>query len=376
MPARRFLWIVAILLVLILAIAILWRLAGDRMLRFALTPGAAFDAAAVPPAPDYARGDAWLSRPGVRADDPARWTPAQFSAAPRPAALVFFVSPTGYLDRAHWNAPIDDPETVERLDALTRMQASVFNGVGEIWIPRYRQATFGAFLKPGPDSVQALAIAYGDVLRAFDAFLKANPGNRPIILAGHSQGSLHILHLLKDRGAAIADRLVAVYAPGWPYVVPQDSETLNLPACTAAEQTGCVLSWQSYAADGDIDAAAAALSAVPDIMGRKRPPGALMACVNPLTGSTAPASADSNAGTLISDRIEPHRVGARCAKDGLLLIDPPPSDIGAYVLPGGNYHVYDYALFWANLRADVEARLSAYGAANMAEDADPEGAVE
>jgi hypothetical protein len=32
------------------------------------------------------------------------------------------------------------------------------------------------------------------------------------------------------------------------------------------------------------------------------------------------------------------------------------------VLYGNNYHVYDYALFWANIRADAEARLSAFEA--------------
>jgi hypothetical protein len=48
-----------------------------------------------------------------------------------------------------------------------------------------------------------------------------------------------------------------------------------------------------------------------------------------------------------------------------LLISPAPSEIGPYVLPGGNFHVYDYGLFWANVRADAEARLSAFGAARF-----------
>ena len=30
------------------------------------------------------------------------------------------------------------------------------------------------------------------------------------------------------------------------------------------------------------------------------------------------------------------------------------------MLPGNNYHVYDYALFWANIRADAEARLATF----------------
>jgi len=30
------------------------------------------------------------------------------------------------------------------------------------------------------------------------------------------------------------------------------------------------------------------------------------------------------------------------------------------VLPGNNYHVYDYALFWAAIRTDAERRLKAW----------------
>ena len=40
--------------------------------------------------------------------------------------------------------------------------------------------------------------------------------------------------------------------------------------------------------------------------------------------------------------------------------DPP--SLGSYVLPGNNYHVYDYPLFWANVRADVARRLDAFEA--------------
>ena len=34
--------------------------------------------------------------------------------------------------------------------------------------------------------------------------------------------------------------------------------------------------------------------------------------------------------------------------------------MGPFVLPGGNYHVYDYALFWSNLRADFVGRAAAW----------------
>jgi hypothetical protein len=38
-------------------------------------------------------------------------------------------------------------------------------------------------------------------------------------------------------------------------------------------------------------------------------------------------------------------------------------DIPAYVpppLPGNNFHVYDYALFWGAIRRDAERRLAAW----------------
>jgi hypothetical protein len=37
-------------------------------------------------------------------------------------------------------------------------------------------------------------------------------------------------------------------------------------------------------------------------------------------------------------------------------------DLPAYVLPGNNYHVFDYALFWSNIRADAAARLANFTA--------------
>ena len=61
-----------------------------------------------------------------------------------------------------------------------------------------------------------------------------------------------------------------------------------------------------------------------------------------------------------------HTIGAVCGKDGYLNIGEPPAGFGTYVLPGNNYHVYDYNLFWANIRADAEARVNAFQAAALA----------
>lgn len=358
--ARKFLWLIAILTMLVIAAAITWRFAADRLIRLAFVPRVPFAESELAPAPDYAATANWIAHPALPSD-PARWAPPGNRAAPRPAAAVFYVAPTAWLGRSRWNAPLDDRETNDRLARFTQIQASSFNGVGEIWSPRYRQVTFGGFLAPSADTAKALAVAYSDVERAFDAFLAAQPADRPLILAGHSQGSLHLLNLLKQRAPQLKGRLVAAYVVGWPVAVPADLAAVGLPGCSASGEAGCVLSWQSFAADGELAEAMKGFAAVPDLAGTPlgtRP----MLCVNPLTGSAAAAGPERNAGTLIKDALAPRRVGARCDARGLLLVAPSPKDIGPFVLPGGNFHVYDYSLFWANVRADVEARLSAFGA--------------
>ncbi len=362
--ARKFLWIVAILTGLVVVAALVWRLAGDRMMQAAMVPSIGFVDSEKAPPPDYARRESWVARPDIPGN-PALWAPPGYSPAPRPAAAVFFVAPTAWLDRSRWNAPLDDTETNERLDKFTRMQASVFNGVAAVWAPRYRQATFGTFLKPSPDADAALLLAFSDVERAFSSFVAALPADTPILLAGHSQGARHLMRLIETMDPRLRPRIVAAYVVGWPVATPADLQRLRLPACTVAGQHGCIAGWQSFAADGDIAPAMARTATVPDLAGAPlgtRP----MLCTNPLTGSGAPATAERNAGTLIDDQLQPRRTGARCDDRGLLLIEPTPDDIGPYVLPGGNFHVYDFALFWANIRADAEARLSSFGAAQAA----------
>jgi hypothetical protein len=361
--ARKFLWLVAILTGLVIVGAIVWRLFAPDLLRIAFVPSAPYGQTETAPAPDYAETKNWVARPDIPAN-PALWAPEGFSAAPKPAAAVFFISPTAWLSRSRWNAPLDDRETNDRLAMFARMQASTFNGVAEIWIPRYRQATFGAFFKPGPDADKALALAYSDVERAFDTFLAAQPPGRPIFLAGHSQGSLHLLKLLKARSGTLKGRLVTAYVVGWPVALPDDPAALGIPACAAAEQTGCLASWQSYAADGELAKALAGFQPIPDVSGKPLGKRAML-CLNPLTGSAAPADAARNAGMLAGETLIPREVGARCDPRGLLLISPTPKNIGPYVLPGGNFHAYDYSLFWANIRSDIEARLSAFGARTL-----------
>lgn len=366
MAARRFLWIVAILTMLVMAGALGYRLFQAQLMKLALIPSATFEGGGAAPLA-YDGPQAWIARPDI-ADNPSLWTPAGVPREGAARAEIFFIHPTSYLERARWNAPLDDKESRWRAQLFVKSQASVFNGVGEVWAPRYRQATFGAFLTTRADAARALDFAYRDVAAAFDWFVAHAPKDRPIILAGHSQGSLHLTRLLAEKvaGTPLAKRVAAVYVGGWPVSVQADLPKLGFPGCARADQAGCILAWQSFAEPADPKMITDVYDASTGLTGRPRR-ATPMLCVNPLTGTAGGAApAMANRGTLVPNKdltdgtLTSPGVPARCDPRGFLLIGDHPPDLGAYVLPGNNYHVYDYALFWANLRGDVAARLAAW----------------
>jgi hypothetical protein len=318
--------------------------------------------------PDYSNESRWLARPGL-AGDPSGWVPQGVvtTKVPEPAA-TFYIHPTTYLQRDRWNAPVDvGGDAGARARLFVQSQASAFNSVSDIWAPRYRQAAFGAFLLKSGDATKSLDLAYGDVLAAFDAFLAAQPAGKPIILAGHSQGALHLTRLLADRKDALKGRLVAAYVVGWPLSVTADLPAMGLAACSKPDEISCILSWQSFAEPANPDLILDAWKGTKGAAGieRKRQD---MLCTNPLTGTAgeqAPASA--NLGTLVPSgnfanaTLAVGQVSARC-ENGFLMIGGDIPNLGPYVLPGNNYHVYDYALFWGSIRADAERRVAAWKA--------------
>ena len=376
--ARKFLYFVALCIVLVIGGGIFLALFPNQLTRLALVPSAAFSPVKPLDANAYEDPALWYSRPGIGVSDPARWQPAYAGqdnpppilAKPSRPFAVFFVHPTSYLNRNSWNAPLDnggDAEAERIARIYLRGMASPFNAASEIWAPRYRQATMGAFLTDAPDGKQAIDAAYADVREAFRFFVSSVDPKTPIVLAGHSQGSLHLKRLLAEevKGTPLAQRLVAAYVIGWPVSPLHDLPAMGIPACTAAEQTGCVLSWSSFAEPADPSLVLEAYGETPALDGQA-PGSEPMLCTNPLTGltgGTAPASA--NLGTLVPEdsmqngTLQPGLVPARCDARGLLLIGPPP-EMGSYVLPGNNYHVYDLPLFWANTKADVARRVSAW----------------
>ena len=336
--------------------------AQDSLMAAAMKPVQPFSASTAPPAPDYTKDEAWAGLPDRQdAVDvvPDGSTDGQVTAK----VDVFFVHPTTYFSKDGWNASFSEQggAGVAGVDAGTmRAQASVFNGCCRVFAPRYRQATLAAFfdrspdLVPGPDGKAAIDLAYGDVSRAFTEFLKRSHG-RPFILAGHSQGSLHLIRLLQERvvGKPLQKRLVAAYLIG----SSLRAGDLKLPLCEGPAQTGCLINYNSVT------------QAVAEDQQRLYLPissHVRLVCTNPLTwtlNASAPASA--NLGAIHGQRGGPlgaplpALTGARCV-DGMLAIDTIGAPFLNPLVKGGVYHIYDYNLFYMNLRANAVARADAF----------------
>jgi hypothetical protein len=365
MCARRFLLVIFWLTLIFVAGAFAIYQFGQQVLIKTATPQGHYQPPAAASGPDYSKNENWISRPG-NPDDPSEWLPQGVAEAQYRPAAIFYIHPTTYLERDRWNAPLSGNAQSDFRDRLfVQSQASALTSAGRVWAPRYRQAAFGAFLLRNEDAQKALNLAFSDVSAAFDEFLKQVGPDQPVILAGHSQGALHLSRLLRKRSAQLKGRLVAAYVVGWPLSTSADLPPLGLAACTSPDQTGCVLSWQSFRAPANPDLVMDAWQGTVRPTGIKRERKDML-CVNPLTGAKdGAAPPQSNPGTLVPSAdlttatLEASQVGAHC-DHGLLILDGNVPALGPYVLPGNNFHVYDYALFWGAIRNDAERRLRAW----------------
>jgi Protein of unknown function (DUF3089) len=317
--------------------------------------------------PDYSNTSAWAAFPGLASH--VEDVPSGVNKSKNPSVPVFFIHPTTYLTMTIGNAAFDAREANERVDdVVLRAQATVFNDCCKIFAPRYRQASLRAVTSNSPVGYAATDLAYGDVARAFDEFLRLNPEG-PFLIASHSQGSIHALRLLQEKiaGTPLQKRLVAAYAIG--LALPTEIAAHGLPVCSSEKATGCVITWNTVKR-GHVDRRREE-DAVIWWDGRYQPiAGRELVCVNPLDWQPGgQASASKNKGAIYGAG-RPGQIpaplkeltGAWC-ENGLLGIDIPMKERRYYadaLTMTGVYHDFDYALFYMNIRANVITRIKAW----------------
>ncbi len=266
---------------------------------------------------------------------------------------VFFIHPTIYdndADSASWNAWLNDEKVNAETDHTTiLLQASVFNGSCRVFAPRYRQANMEVFYKMGtPRATEAFDLAYSDVKTAFQYYMKKENNGRPIIIAGHSQGALHAIRLLKEffDGTPLQKQLVCAYIPGW-QIIKEEFE--NIPVGTKPDQTGCFVGWRSYLKG--------------EMPKKVEPEKGNSICVNPLTWNTSTewVSPALHQGIMLGfESIIPNTLSAGIEPNTKFLwVDLPPQVL-ENLEHKKDLHVYDINLFWMNIRENVKLRIDTW----------------
>jgi hypothetical protein len=323
------------------------------------TPRHEFDFYTPPPPPDYSDEKNWCALPWKK--DGADKVPANSNMKDEQDSAkvdVFFIHPTTYYSRKSWNAPLDDATTNKLRDSFPLVkQASVFNGSCRVFAPAYRQATLGTFFQKenSANHDKPLELACSDVFRAFEYYLQHYNNGRPFIIASHSQGSRHAEELLKKYidGKDLQKQMIAAYViGGW---VKKNSFT-HLKIMNAPDETGGVVCWRTMKdkkRTRKIDARHGKQLAIG---------GTNAAIVNPVSWTTDTLwhEPTTNSGSVPStfNRVDKNLVTAQVSGNFLYVkrIRKP----GYKSRLGSNYHIYDYSLFYLNIRENVKTRIAAW----------------
>jgi hypothetical protein len=243
----------------------------------------------------YASQDLWLCRPDIENDrcDQADLTFTEIRPdgskvtgdiveSPDAEADCFYIHHTVYFADEPGNRETLVPHPEEVIGAVFRNGAH-YRGVCRVFAPMYHQMsqiTYRVHAFDWQDS-EFFQTAYSDVSDAFDYYLRHYNEGRGIVLIGHSQGSHTLTKLLQDKfenDEALRDRLVsAVLMGATSYVQVPEGELVggtftNIPLCTSATETGCVITFDAAYPESGVLIGAAAPT-----------PSMIRACVNPAT---------------------------------------------------------------------------------------------
>ncbi len=298
---------------------------------------------------DYSDSSNWISLPSVE-----RQTGSVHDVD------VFYVYPTvssnpkGYMDITS-----DDERALA--EGIFAAQASVYEASADVFAPYYRQMTTrvkmdGYLLATDTPEFKRGA---ADVEDAFDYYMMHLNRGRPFIIAGHSQGTMALIELIKKRfgdDASLRERLVAAYLIGYT-VTDADLEAAGLTAAERADDTGVVITYNTQS--------------TASVRGPMLMEGAH--CINPLnwmTDGTYASGSDNQGARFYNDqtgellREEENYCDARInVETGALMATIPSEDrvsleFGPY--SPGVYHRYDYAFWYRNLEENVKVRIEAF----------------
>ncbi len=299
---------------------------------------------------DYSKTEHWAALPSKV--DPSDLDPFGLNPMENGPVDIFFLYPTSFLakkDRSLWNAAIDNKKVNRITDGSSmKYQASIFNQVGRVYAPRYRQAHYQAYFTTDKvNAKKAFELAYQDVKDAFQYYLEHYNQGRPIIIAAHSQGTTHGMRLTKEffDGTPLQVRLVVAYLAGIP--IPKGYFD-HLSSCDAPDDLQCINSWRTFKYGHEPKHA------------QSEPP---MIITNPISwrSDTVYVSKAHNKGALLrkfEGGLLPNRVDAQVYKNVLWV--HKPKFPGSFLYRSNNFHIADFNFFYFDVRENAKFRKDLY----------------
>ena len=285
------------------------------------------------------------------------------------AVDVFYVHPTIYSGKSPKNMDISNPGLRSLAKGLMITQAGVYSESANLFAPFYRQqsgAVQDEFTAKGGTNMfidPTFQLAARDVEIAFDYYLKHLNRNRPFIIAGHSQGTMTLINLMRKRfnDPNLQKRLVAAYLIGYSVTKDDLKKYPWMKRAKGAKDTGVII---TYNTEGP---------------GSKGSPVYLKGAIaiNPVNwkNDSTPAKRSEHLGAVFFDsqkaklieEIDNFAEAYLDTQKGVLVIKnmkkptSPEIDLVHFGrFPAGVYHRFDYAFWFNNLKQNVKQRINSY----------------
>jgi hypothetical protein len=295
----------------------------------------------VPEAPNYLNEENWAVLPSTYSVDLKEFETKSIDSL---KADVFYVYPTLNTSKEdlRWNAPIADLEQQDKvLNKVVLFQATAFITSGKLYVPYYRQAHLRSYSMLEKGGKKALLLAYSDVKKAFEVYLKKYNNGRPIIIASHSQGSTHTKFLLRDffDDKPLQQKLIAAYVIG---TVMKPNLFKTIKPMIKPNEIGGILGWNTFKKGS---------------YPKKKDVFKGSITSNPVTWDTTKTTElYQHKGFLYSNK----KIYKRALKveitDGLVWSTNPIFPMRLFMSFMKNYHVGDINLFWQDIRENAELR--------------------
>jgi hypothetical protein len=192
---------------------------------------------------DVGLATTWVSPSGERIDV------KRPKAANKPTVDCFYVYPTVSDDEG----PNSDREIDAEERSIALYQAARYSQECRVFAPMYRQITLRALFSGQPITPEMAQLAYNDVLKAWETYLKKHNDGRGVVFVGHSQGTIVLRSLISqeiDPKKEIRKRVVSAILLGGNVLVARDQlvggDFDRIPACQSSEQTRCVIAFSTF----------------------------------------------------------------------------------------------------------------------------------